>query len=132
MLRKLQTVQHAAASLVLKLPRHSSASADLKTLHWLKIHKRVLFQILLITFRAFRASVRKYFISRFTPMLLLAHSDLLQQTCLNLLPLGARQKVVNSLPSSGLEHGIFFPAISDPLNQNFFLKIAENLDLCSP
>lgn len=53
-LHKLQMVRHAAARLVLKWPRKSSASAALEALHWLPVHKRILFKILIIKSSAIR------------------------------------------------------------------------------
>ena len=46
--RRLQTVQNAAARLILKAPRYDHASPLLKSLHWLPIEKRVKFKCLVI------------------------------------------------------------------------------------
>lgn len=65
-LHKLQMVQHVAAQLILKCPRSSSASTGLEALHLLPIHKRILFKILIITFRIFHSSCPHYLRSRFS------------------------------------------------------------------
>ena len=46
LMRKLQLVQNAAARLVLQRNRFSSATKNLKDLHWLNINKRVHFKVL--------------------------------------------------------------------------------------
>lgn len=45
-IRKLQTVQNAAAQLLMKIPKHQSAKTALRDLHWLPVERPVHFKIL--------------------------------------------------------------------------------------
>ena len=51
-IRKLQRVQNACARLVCDSPRFSHCSPLLRELHWLPVKQRIIFKILLITYRA--------------------------------------------------------------------------------
>ena len=48
---KLQKVQNAAARVVLKLPKRVSVRAELKNLHWLTVEERIIFKLLVTTFK---------------------------------------------------------------------------------
>ena len=48
---KFQKVQNAAARVVLRLRKHDSVRSKLKDLHWLRIHERILFKLLVMTFK---------------------------------------------------------------------------------
>ena len=50
--QKLQKVLNAAARLIFKAGKFDSASPLLKKLHWLPVKERIMFKILLITFKA--------------------------------------------------------------------------------
>uniref|UniRef100_A0A8C6Q775 Reverse transcriptase domain-containing protein n=1 Tax=Nothobranchius furzeri TaxID=105023 RepID=A0A8C6Q775_NOTFU len=52
-LRKLQLVQNAAARIITKTPISHHITPILKQLHWLPLHTRINFKILLLTFKAF-------------------------------------------------------------------------------
>ena len=49
--RKLQRIQNMAAKLILLKSRRDSATACLKTLHWLPVHLRVEFKVLVLVFK---------------------------------------------------------------------------------
>eukprot|EP00057_Strongylocentrotus_purpuratus_P004632 XP_003729125.1 PREDICTED: uncharacterized protein LOC100891250 [Strongylocentrotus purpuratus] len=51
-IRKLQTLQNAAARIISRAPRRHDTLHLLHDLHWLPIEKRIIFKILLITFKA--------------------------------------------------------------------------------
>ena len=48
---KLQKVQNAAARVVLKLRKHDPIRLELFNLHWLRIHERILFKLLLLVYK---------------------------------------------------------------------------------
>ena len=50
-LYKLQKVQNAAAKLILGKKKPDSASQALRELHWLNVESRIVFKILLLTFK---------------------------------------------------------------------------------
>lgn len=64
LLRKLQTVQNAAASLVLMLPRRALISSHLKNLHWLRVKMRILLKTLVLMHKALNHSGPEYLSSR--------------------------------------------------------------------
>ena len=51
-LHRLQLIQNAAARAVKNLPKHDHISPVLKSLHWLKVHERVQYKILSLTYGA--------------------------------------------------------------------------------
>lgn len=51
-INKLQSLQNAAARLLLRIPREESVSAGVKSLHWLPIKKRVEFKALCLVHKA--------------------------------------------------------------------------------
>jgi hypothetical protein len=50
-LNKLQRIQNLAARIVLRRPRHESASALLRTLHWLPVRARIEYTISILCFQ---------------------------------------------------------------------------------
>ena len=50
-IEKLQKVQNAAARCVLKLRKRDSIRLELVNLHWLRVHERILFKVLLLVFK---------------------------------------------------------------------------------
>jgi hypothetical protein len=59
-LSKLQRVQNAAARLIVGLPRYSSITPVLFSLHWLPVRFRVNFKVLLLTFKCLHCLAPKY------------------------------------------------------------------------
>jgi len=57
---KLQRVQNSAARLVTRVRGHVHTTPVLRSLHWLPIRKRVLYKILLLTFKAIKGLAPKY------------------------------------------------------------------------
>ena len=51
MLTKLQTLQNASARLVTGLKKREHITPTLRKLHWLPVHERIIFKILLLTFK---------------------------------------------------------------------------------
>ncbi len=49
---KVQRVQNTAARLVLRIPRHEHITPALVELHWLPVRQRIVYKILLITYKA--------------------------------------------------------------------------------
>ena len=58
--QRLQRVQNAAARLVTRVKGRASMDAILRQLHWLPIRKRILFKILLLTFKAMHGLAPQY------------------------------------------------------------------------
>ena len=59
-LRKLQLIQNSAARLIIRLRKRDSITPALQSLHWLPIHSRIIFKILLQTFQYSRGSGPTY------------------------------------------------------------------------
>ena len=59
-INRLQRVQNAAARLVIRAKRRTSADVILRQLHWLPIRKRILFKMLLLTFKAIHGLAPQY------------------------------------------------------------------------
>ena len=57
---KLQRVQNSAARLVTRVRGHVHMTPVLRSLHWLPIRKRVLFKLLLLTFKAIHGMAPQY------------------------------------------------------------------------
>ena len=51
-IRKLQVLQNAAARIIMRLPKHCHISDTLHELHWLPVHWRIQFKVLLIVYKA--------------------------------------------------------------------------------
>ena len=52
LISKLQRVQNAAAQLVMDVPKYSHITPVLHELHWLPVHARIQFKVLLFAFKA--------------------------------------------------------------------------------
>ena len=59
-LRRLQSVQNAAARLVFNLRRSDSISDALICLHWLRVPERIRFKLAVLTYRALRGEAPRY------------------------------------------------------------------------
>jgi hypothetical protein len=66
LLRRLQSVQNAAARLIYKLRRSDHITDVLVNLHWLRVAKRVEFKVAVLTFRALHGCAPSYLTSLFT------------------------------------------------------------------
>ena len=62
LLARLQRVQNSAARLIYNVSRTSSSSPLLINLHWLPVKHRILFKILLITYKAIHSLAPEYII----------------------------------------------------------------------
>ena len=62
-MQKLQRVMNASARLIFCAHKHCDITPLLKQLHWLPIHLRIEFKILLITFKVLQGSAPKYVIN---------------------------------------------------------------------
>ena len=51
-INRLQRVQNTAARLIARISRHEHITPVLKTLHWLPIHERTIYKLLLLTYKA--------------------------------------------------------------------------------
>ncbi len=60
LLRRLQSVQNAAARLVFSLRRRDHVSDALLQLHWLKVPERIKYKLLTLTFRALHGTAPHY------------------------------------------------------------------------
>lgn len=58
--RKLQSVQNAAARLILDLPKFHPVSASIKKLHWLTVANWIKFKALCLTYKALHDSSSRY------------------------------------------------------------------------
>jgi len=68
-IRRLQSVVHAAARLITGIRRYEHITSTLRdTLHWLPISQRIIFKIALMMFDCFRGRCPKYFGDLFTPV----------------------------------------------------------------
>ena len=61
-MQKLQRVMNASARLIFCAPKHCHIKRPLLRLHWLPVHLRIEFKILLITFKVLQGSAPKYLI----------------------------------------------------------------------
>ena len=52
LLRKIQKIQNASAKLIFQAKKHDHVTGLLKELHWLPVQKRIIFKVLLLTFKA--------------------------------------------------------------------------------
>ena len=69
-LDELQRVQNTAARLVTRSKKHEHITPVLRNLHWLPVHKRISFKILLMTFKTLNGQSPVYIselISRYQP-----------------------------------------------------------------
>ena len=56
---KLQKLQNAAAKLILGKRKRDSASGALRELHWLNVESRIVFKILLLTYKTLKGQCSK-------------------------------------------------------------------------
>ena len=110
LLKKLQHVQNAAARLITLSRKHEHITPILFNLHWLPVNYRIIFKILLITYKALHDLAPSYvrdLLTPYTPSRQLRSSskDLLSIPHFNLKTYGARSFSVaaptlwNTLPS---------------------------------
>ena len=69
-IKRLQHVQNAAARMVALTPDHEHISPVLQELHWLPLELRIIFKILLITFKCLNVIAPSYLsdlVTRYTP-----------------------------------------------------------------
>ena len=59
-LSKLQRVQNNAERLICNIPRFEHISLVLFELHWLLVHYRIIFKVLVITYKAINGMASKY------------------------------------------------------------------------
>ena len=57
---RIQMIQNITARLVTRTPRQQSITSTLKKLHWLPVDNHIIFQLLLITFKAQHSSSPSY------------------------------------------------------------------------
>ena len=62
---RLQRVQNAAARLVFNRRKYDSATEALKSLHWLKMRERILFNIMVIVYKITQGDAPRYLIDMF-------------------------------------------------------------------
>jgi hypothetical protein len=65
LLRRLQSVQNAAARLIFNLRRSEHIADTLATLHWLRVPERIVFKVAMLTYRALNGSAPRYLSSQF-------------------------------------------------------------------
>ena len=66
LIRRLQSVQNAAARLIYGIRRSEHITDALISLHWLRVPERILFKIAVTTYRALNGSAPAYLSSYFT------------------------------------------------------------------
>ena len=66
-IHRVQMLQNIAARLVTRTPRSQSISQTLKKLHWLPIEKRIIFKLLLLTYKAQQGLAPSYPTDILTP-----------------------------------------------------------------
>ena len=110
-IKRLQSVQNAAARLVLLARKYDHVTPLLIELHWLPIQQRIIYKILLITFKALHGDAPNYIselLTKYTPgrALRSASKNLLYKPNFNLKTYGGRSFAVaaptlwNDLPSN--------------------------------
>ena len=67
-LRRLQSVQNAAARIIFNLRRTEHISDALMCLHWLRVDERVRFKIAVLVYKSLHGSAPSYFTNIFTPL----------------------------------------------------------------
>jgi len=66
LIRRLQSVQNAAARLIFGIRRSEHITDALASLHWLRVPERILFKVAVLTYRALNGSAPAYLSSYFT------------------------------------------------------------------
>jgi len=132
-LSKLQRLQNSAARMVLKQPRHASASSLLKTLHWLPVKARIEYKIASICYKCIITDTMPSYLSSllhpYRPCRTLRSQDalLLESPRYSLKSFGQRSFSVfgpatwNSLPLS-LRQSNSLPTFKKNLKTFLFLK----------
>ena len=59
-IKRLQTIQNSAARLVSRTKKYQSISPVLQSLHWLPVHYRIMFKILLLSYQCFHNLAPSY------------------------------------------------------------------------
>jgi len=67
LIRRLQSVQNAAARLIFRLRRSDHITDALISLHWLRVHERIVFKVAVQTYRALHGDAPQY-LWQFTPV----------------------------------------------------------------
>ena len=67
-IKQIQRVQNIAARVVSLTSKHDHISPVLKKLHWLPVKKRILFKILLLTYKCVHCLAPEYLCSLVTPL----------------------------------------------------------------
>jgi hypothetical protein len=81
-IEKLQRIQNAAARVIARTKKFEHISPILKQLHWLPIHQRIVFKVLLFVFKALNNLAPIYLTELLEP---LTHSRTLRSSTMNLL-----------------------------------------------
>jgi hypothetical protein len=66
LLRRLQSVQNAAARLIFRLRRSDHITDALLSLHWLRVPERITFKVAVLTYRALHGTAPRYLSSQLT------------------------------------------------------------------
>jgi len=66
LIRRLQSVQNAAARLIFGIRRSEHITDALASLHWLRVPERILFKVAVLSYRAVNGSAPAYLSSYFT------------------------------------------------------------------
>ena len=66
-LRKLQLAQNAAARILTKTRKFDNITPILKDLHWLPVHERINFKLLLLTWKAIKWTAPSYIANLLVP-----------------------------------------------------------------
>ena len=59
-IERLQRIQNQAARMLKRIPRRNHITPVLRELHWLRVHDRIIFKILLLTHRAVNNTAPEY------------------------------------------------------------------------
>ena len=59
-IERLQRIQNQAARMLKRIPRRNHITPVLRALHWLRIHDRIIFKILLLTHKAVNNNAPEY------------------------------------------------------------------------
>ena len=119
LVRKLQRVQNIAARIVTRSSHHCHIQPVLYTLHWLPVKFRIIFKILLLTYRSIHGSAPQYLTDLITPYIPHRH---LRSSSKNLLVV---PKV--RLKSYG-QRSFIFAAAKEWNNLPDYLKLSPSSD----
>jgi hypothetical protein len=90
-LASLQRVQNSAARLITYTKRHNHISPVLRELHWLPIRERIMFKMLLITYKAIHGSAPVYI----SDLISISNNSRLRSSSMLLLKHGPRAHTVS-------------------------------------